>query len=104
MKVNMTAKKVNLNEALKLMNEWALQAGVLLIKKQSQLSSLKIKDKKGQGVASQVDIDAEKIIVAGIKKHFPDHFVLAEESAYDEFKGQNERYNFLKDKEWVWII
>ncbi len=100
----MTTKNANLNETLQLINEWALKAGVLLIKKQKQISTLKIKDKKSQGVASQVDIDAEKIIVDGIKKHFPTHFVLAEEGAYDEFKGENARYEFLKDKEWVWII
>ena len=44
------------------------------------------------------------MIIKGIKKRFPDHFILAEESAYEEYRGEMSRYNFLKEKEWVWII
>lgn len=74
------------------------------MKKQMRISSLKITNKEAQGIASNADVESEKIIIAGIKKNYPDHFILAEESAYKEFKGEMSRYEFLKEKEWVWII
>jgi myo-inositol-1(or 4)-monophosphatase len=82
----------------------AKESGAFLIKKQSSISSLKITTKEAQGITSNADIESEKMIISGIKKHYPDHFILAEESAYEEFHGEMSRYEFLKDKEWVWII
>lgn len=97
-------QKVDLEEALSLAMKLAGTAGKLLLKKQSHLSSLKIKTKVAQGIASNADTESEKIIMDGIWKKYPDHFILAEESAYTEFKGEMSRYQFLKEKEWVWII
>ena len=74
------------------------------MKKQLHISSLKITNKKAQGIATDADTESEKMIIAGIKKIYPDHFILAEESAFKEFKGEMARYDFLKNKEWVWII
>lgn len=99
-----TNKKVNLEEVLKLSLKLAKESGAFLIKKQSSISSLKITTKEAQGITSNADIESEKMIISGIKKHYPDHFILAEESAYEEFHGEMSRYEFLKDKEWVWII
>jgi myo-inositol-1(or 4)-monophosphatase len=82
----------------------AKAAGALLIKKQKKISSLKITYKDAQGVASNADTEAEQLIIKGIKKHFPEHLILAEESAYVEFHAEKDRYEFLKEKEWVWII
>ncbi|MBY0414121.1 MAG: hypothetical protein K2Q18_08140, partial [Bdellovibrionales bacterium] len=65
---------------------------------------LKITNKLAQGIASNADVEAEKIIINGIKKKYPDHFILAEENAYKEYMGEMDRYKFLKEKEWVWII
>lgn len=97
--------KVNTNKIyIDLSLKLALDAGKLLINKQKKLSSLTITDKDAQGVASNADIEAEKLITKGIKKKFPEHLILAEESAYTEFHGEKDRYKFLQDKEWVWII
>lgn len=105
MKVNTTKKKtVKKEEALELSMDLAIKASKLLLLKQKKISKLKIKTKVAQGIASNADIEAENLIVSGIKKKYPDHFILAEESAYKEFKGEMERYKFLKEKEWVWII
>ena len=82
----------------------AIKASKYLIKKQKKISSLKITTKVAQGIASNADTESEKIIIDGIKKMYPDHFILAEESAYKEYRGEMTRYNFLKEKEWVWII
>lgn len=84
--------------------ELALSAGVLLLKKQKKISALKITHKDAQGVASNADVESEQLIIKGIKKIYPDHLILAEESAYKEFHGEKSRYDFLKEKEWVWII
>lgn len=97
-------KKINLEEVLALSLTLAKKSGTFLIKKQSSISSLKITTKEAQGITSNADIESEKMIIDGIKKHYPNHFVLAEESAYQEFHGEMSRYEFLKDKEWVWII
>jgi myo-inositol-1(or 4)-monophosphatase len=96
--------KVSTVEALNLAMELAITASKFLIKKQKKLSSLKITTKVAQGIASNADTESEKLIIKGIKKQYPDHFILAEESAYQEYRGEMSRYNFLKEKEWVWII
>jgi myo-inositol-1(or 4)-monophosphatase len=96
--------KVNTKPALTLSLELAFLAGKLLLKKQKKISSLKITDKDAQGVASNADTESEQLIIKGIKKNFPHHLILAEELAYKEFHGEKARYDFLKEKEWVWII
>ncbi|MBC7430277.1 MAG: inositol monophosphatase [Bacteriovorax sp.] len=97
-------KKVNKEEALKLSMDLAIKAARLLLTKQKKISTLKITNKKAQGIASNADTESEKLIIDGIKKIYPDHFILAEESAYKEYMGEMNRYKFLKEKEWVWII
>jgi myo-inositol-1(or 4)-monophosphatase len=96
--------QVSTVEALNLAMELAITSSKFLIKKQKKLSSLKITTKVAQGIASNADTESEKLIIKGIKKQYPDHFILAEESAYQEYRGEMSRYNFLKEKEWVWII
>lgn len=96
--------KVKNEEALKLSIDLAVQAARFLLVKQKKISSLKITTKKAQGMVSNADVESEAMIVAGIKKKYPDHFILAEETAYKEYLGQMDRYKFLREKEWVWII
>jgi len=103
-KTKAITNNVHYEDALKLALKLAGESGTLLLKKQLRLSSLKIKTKVAQGIASNADTESEKVIIAGIKKKYPEHFVLAEESAYNEFKGEMSRYQFLKEKEWVWVI
>ncbi len=102
-KMNISKTVVN-KEALELSFVLAIKAAKFLLKKQKKIESLKITTKVAQGIASEADTESEKIIIAGIKKKYPDHFVLAEESAYKEYQGEMSRYNFLKEKEWVWVI
>lgn len=100
----LVSKKVKNDEALKLSIDLAVKAARFLLVKQKKISSLKITTKKAQGMVSNADVESEAMIVAGIKKMYPDHFILAEETAYKEYLGQMDRYKFLKEKEWVWII
>lgn len=98
------SKKIDYEDILKLTLKLAKISGAHLVKKQAHISDLKITTKKAQGIATNADIESEKIIIDGIKKIYPDHYILAEESAFKEFKGEMARYDFLQGKEWVWII
>lgn len=105
MKAIITKKtKVNTEEALKLSINLAVLAAKFLLIKQKKISSLKITSKKLQGMVSNADVESEALIIDGIRKKYPDHFILAEETAYKEYMGQMDRYKFLQEKEWVWII
>jgi myo-inositol-1(or 4)-monophosphatase len=95
---------INLDEAQNLALELAVKAAKHLLKKQKKISSLKITVKKAQGLASEADVESEQIVIKGLLKKYPNHFILAEESAFKEYKGEMDRYKFLKEKEWVWII
>ena len=97
-------KNLYYKDILKLALKLAKISGAHLVKKQAHISSLKITSKKAQGIASNADTESEKMIIDGIKKIYPEHFILAEESAFKEYKGEMARYDFLKNKEWVWII
>jgi myo-inositol-1(or 4)-monophosphatase len=100
----MKVTTIKKDEVLTLSMELAIKAARLLLLKQKKIASLKITNKKAQGIASSADTESEKIIIDGIKKKYPEHFILAEESAYKEYMGEMDRYKFLKEKEWVWII
>ena len=102
--MNKKKNNVKKEEAMKLAMDLSIKAARLLLSKQKVISSLKITNKKVQGIASNADTASEKIIVDGIKKKYPEHFILAEESAYTEYMGEMDKYKFLKEKEWVWII
>ena len=105
MKAKTKSTKIVTNKAIiNLSIELAKSAGTLLLKKQKKLSSLKVTNKDAQGFVSNADVEAEELIIKGIKANYPEHFILAEEMAYSEFHGEKERYNFFKEKEWVWII
>ena len=105
MKATTTKKStVKREEALALSIDLAIKAARFLLIKQKKISGLKITSKKAQGMVSNADVESEAMIIEGIKRKYPDHFILAEESAYAEYMGQMDRYKFLKEKEWVWII
>jgi myo-inositol-1(or 4)-monophosphatase len=96
--------KLDYEDCLKLALDLAKKSGKHLLKKQKNLSQLKITTKLAQGIASNADVESEKIIINGIKKKYPTHQILAEESAYKEFDGEMNKYKFLSKQEWVWII
>lgn len=96
--------KLNYDEVLKFTEELAVKAGKYLLTQTKKIHSLKIKVKEAQGVASNADIESEQLIIKAIKKKFPHHHILGEESAYEDFQGEKSRYEFLAQKEWVWVI
>jgi myo-inositol-1(or 4)-monophosphatase len=95
---------MDLSDCLELALELAQKSGAHLLKKQKNLSKLIITTKHAQGIASNADVESEKMIIAGIAKKYPTHQILAEESAYEKFDGEMNKYKFLSLQEWVWII
>lgn len=71
----------------------ARQAGEIIIRHMEQVDHLKVTAKSSQDYFSEVDIKAEQAIINAIRKAYPEHGILAEESGV-----QNE------DNEYVWII
>jgi myo-inositol-1(or 4)-monophosphatase len=57
----------------------ARQAGDFIRRSQDQVSFLEIKYDAYKGESTQVDIQAENMIIQGIKKKFPKHNILSEE-------------------------
>jgi myo-inositol-1(or 4)-monophosphatase len=71
----------------------ARQAGEIIVRHMEQVEHLKVTAKAGNDYFSEVDIKAEQAIINTIRKAYPDHSILAEESGLQE--GDNET---------VWII
>jgi myo-inositol-1(or 4)-monophosphatase len=100
----MKNSKNDIKKALQFSLELADQAGAILLKYQKKLSSLEITNKEAQGVASTADLASEKFIIKSIKKAYPKHEILAEESAYAQFGNKKKAYEVFKEKEWSWVI
>lgn len=71
----------------------ARQAGEIIIRHMEQVDRLKITAKSSQEYFSEVDIKAEQSIINAIRKAYPEHGILAEESGLQE-----------GDAESLWII
>ncbi len=70
----------------------ARRAGNILARKLNNLDKLKVEAKGRNDFVSDADRDAESAVIETIRKHYPDHAVLAEESGAD---GESDT---------VWII
>src|SRR5208282_2008129 len=70
----------------------ARRAGEVIARSIPRLESLEVSAKGRNDFVSEVDIAAEREIIAIIRRHYPDHAILAEESGSS---GDNET---------VWII
>lgn len=84
---------IDLNEAINLVKEWAYRAGEAQ-KDNYEKKDLKISTKSSKiDLVTEIDDLSEKIILEGIKKEYPDHDILSEES---DFKKT--------DSDYLWII
>ena len=59
----------------------ARKAGDLIARSFDERSGLKIQEKKDRDFVTEVDHKAENLIVSEIRRHYPDHGIVAEESA-----------------------
>ncbi|MBD3313175.1 inositol monophosphatase [Candidatus Woesearchaeota archaeon] len=86
---------MNLEETKQFMIDIAKEAGQMAKEKFGSVKEYKRKEEKTQ-LVSEVDFAAENIIKSRILEKFPDHAILAEESADS---GEAD-----KDSEYLWII
>lgn len=96
--------KKELESNLKFTIKLAKEAGKLLLSHQKQVKKLKVDYKKMEGVFSKADLESENLIISRIKKIHPDHFILAEESAFKEFKGEKDGFKKFTNYPISWII
>src|SRR3989344_3366010 len=76
----------------KVVEKAAREAGKILLSYYGKL--YKISKKENAGIVTEADKAAEEKIISLIKKHFPDHSILAEESGLNE---QHSPYKWLID-------
>ncbi len=94
--------KINQEEVLNLMIEWAFECGEILNTHlvRSYEAPLKLIDKGKQGLATEADVLSEAFVMKEIKKHFPKHKILSEEDAFTrELKMEG-----VKEDEYLWLI
>lgn len=94
--------KINQEEVLNLMIDWAFECGEILNTHlvRSYKSPLKLIDKGKQGLATEADVLSEAFVMKEIKKRFPKHKILSEEDAFTrELKMEG-----VKEDEYLWLI
>ncbi len=82
-----------MREPLIVAMEAAQQAGNLIKERVGSISKEEISQKSFSDFVTKVDLDSEKTIITNIKKHFPNHQIMAEESSKD-----------YKKADYLWII
>lgn len=71
------------------------QASRVILRFLDQMDKIEISEKSINDFVTQVDKQSEEIIITHIKKSYPDHSILAEESGY--IKGRNEEICWVID-------
>lgn len=68
----------------------AKEAGEFIINELENVGQLKIEEKGRNDYVSEIDKEAERIIISTIRKYYPDHNILAEESGKHETPSKFE--------------
>ena len=76
---------MNISKEKKVMFEAAKSAGMVLLKHYGK--SKKAKEKSNKSLVSKADIGANRIIIKTIKKNFPEHSILSEETGFEDNKS-----------------
>lgn len=74
----------------------ARQAGQLIRRAADDMAGLTVEAKAANDYVTEVDKASEQLLVEGLRKSFPDHSILCEETGLLEGKGE--------DAEWQWVI
>lgn len=80
----------------------ALDAGRIIMRRAGRLHEIKTRDKGRNDPVSNVDLECEQEIVGQLRRAFPDHAILSEESADDEDGDTGNKGG--KGGEWQWVI
>jgi len=79
---------IQLNDILSLATDAALEAGKLIVEKR-QSGDIQQQYKDQQELVTSADIAADKLIISKIKKHYPDHRILSEETYTDKSQAKD---------------
>ena len=71
----------------------AKQAGAILLKQFNNFDRAKVQFKTAHEIVTKADLASERIIISAIKKNFPEHSILSEESGLEE-----------NQSDYLWII
>lgn len=74
----------------------ARKAGTILRRALEDVDTLPVEQKGSNDFVTEVDRASEKAIISVLRKYYPDHSILAEESGLIEGKGA--------DADWQWVI
>ncbi len=96
--------KKELDEWQEFIIKIANRAGKKLIRFQKGIKTLKVSAKEAQGVVSRADIETEQFIIREIKRRFPDHYILGEESSFASMHSMSEYKTAVEQSEFSWII
>lgn len=83
--------------AVTLMVKAARAAGNVLLRHMHRLDALNVVEKDRQDYASEVDEEAEKVVIRELKRAHPDYGFLGEESGAAAGTGGNQRYTWVID-------
>ena len=88
------------SELLSFIQDMAYEAGEVILKYQKKRHILEIENKgKGQGIVSEADKEAEKILMDSIQAKYPDHKILSEETPESKINQKN-----FHEAEYLWIL
>ncbi len=73
----------------------ARRAGEVIVRGMNRLHRMEIREKGENDFVTEIDTQAEREIIEIIRKHYPDHAVLGEESGQSAGRGESE---------FLWII
>lgn len=80
---------------LNIATQAARQASRIILRFMDQMDKVEITEKSQNDFVTQVDKLSEEMIITHIKKAYPDHCILSEETGYQ--KGYNEEYCWVID-------
>jgi myo-inositol-1(or 4)-monophosphatase len=96
------AQKIQLNDVLNHMIEWAFECGDILNAHMigSYQKPLKILDKGKHGLATEADMLSEAHVMHLIQKHYPGHQILSEEDSF----ARKLKLKGAQPGEYLWLI
>jgi myo-inositol-1(or 4)-monophosphatase len=75
----------------------ARSAGELIIRSTERLDVLSINEKEAKDYVSEIDHTAEQTIISALRKAYPGHGILGEESGFSEGSGEGTDYLWIID-------
>ncbi len=96
----MQNKEINLTEARVVASGLAMDAGDILKKRFLSQRVIVSKEKGSINFSTNADVEAETLIIRGLRKRFPQIPILSEEEAEETAR---DGYESFKEFDWLWV-